>query len=112
MENELFYSKILLSGEYIVFLGAKALAVPYKKYSGKLDFISDESNQTNLKNQSNNVIHDLYKYLFTTLSNSVLTNKFNLEEFNNDIKSGLYFDSNIPLGYGVGSSGALTVCDL
>lgn len=32
---------------------------------------------------------------------------FNIQEMLNDIASGMYFDSSIPQGYGVGSSGAL-----
>ena len=30
-----------------------------------------------------------------------------MEHFRNDVNSGMYFDSSIPQGYGVGSSGAL-----
>ena len=32
---------------------------------------------------------------------------FNIKEFTNDVTNGMYFDSSIPQGYGVGSSGAL-----
>lgn len=33
--------------------------------------------------------------------------KLDIDRFKNDISNGLFFDSNIPQGYGVGSSGAL-----
>ena len=33
--------------------------------------------------------------------------RFNIEKLNADIADGMYFDSSIPQGYGVGSSGAL-----
>ncbi len=33
--------------------------------------------------------------------------KLDLDRFENDIDKGLYFESNIPQGYGIGSSGAL-----
>ena len=108
MVNNRFYSKILISGEYIIFQRAKALAVPYKNYSGKLDFITDKSIHDKLENHSNKVFQDLNKYFDKTLSGSVLTNKFKLGKFNNDINNGLYFNSNIHEGYGIGSSGALT----
>jgi mevalonate kinase len=32
---------------------------------------------------------------------------FDLAELKNDVETGMYFDSSIPQGYGVGSSGAL-----
>jgi mevalonate kinase len=108
MENNQFCSKILLSGEYIIFFGAKALALPYQKYSGKLGFITAWSIHNTPKTQSNQVLQKLYLYFVKTLSNSVLVDKFNLKEFKNDIERGLYFGSNIPEGYGIGSSGALT----
>ena len=52
MVDNLFYSKILLSGEYVIFLGAKAFTIPYKKYFGKLEFISNESLANNSKKAS------------------------------------------------------------
>jgi mevalonate kinase len=33
--------------------------------------------------------------------------KLDIEQFKQDIANGMFFDSNIPQGYGVGSSGAL-----
>jgi mevalonate kinase len=41
-----------------------------------------------------------------TINNPELVT-FNLEALEQDIKNGMYFDSSIPQGYGVGSSGAL-----
>jgi mevalonate kinase len=108
MDKNLFYSKILLSGEFIIFFGARAFAIPFTKYSGKLDFINKKSIQNISDTRSNKVVQDLNQYFHKTISNSVLANKFKLEEFNKDIKNGLYFDSNIPEGYGIGSSGALS----
>ena len=32
---------------------------------------------------------------------------FDLDTLKNDVETGMYFDSSIPQGYGVGSSGAL-----
>ena len=32
---------------------------------------------------------------------------FDFEKLKNDVQEGMYFDSSIPQGYGVGSSGAL-----
>ena len=43
------------------------------------------------------------------ISQNLNTNlvEFDLDAFSNDIEGGMYFDSSIPQGYGVGSSGAL-----
>ena len=40
-----------------------------------------------------------------TLDTSLVT--FNLDQLLKDVNGGMYFDSSIPQGYGVGSSGAL-----
>ncbi len=102
MANPLFYAKILLFGEYGIIEDSHGLTVPYSFYKGTLKF-SQLSNDFEIKsNQS------LQKYA-DYLKNLVLPKNFALKtsSFQKDINKGLFFDSNIPQGYGVGSSGAL-----
>ncbi|MBV5324262.1 MAG: hypothetical protein J0626_02775, partial [Rhodospirillaceae bacterium] len=57
---------------------------------------------------SNEALQQLLAYLTATLPSSLLANAFNLKQLNNDCNDGIFFQSNIPIGYGIGSSGALT----
>lgn len=101
MKGPLFYAKILLFGEYGIIKDSKGLAIPYNAYKGALK-ISD--NQTETTQDSNKKLHKFYSYLLSLDTDLV---HFRLDEFKKDLKEGIYFDSSIPEGYGVGSSGAL-----
>ncbi len=102
MPNPLFYAKILLFGEYGIIEDSQGLTVPYSFYKGALKFSGLESDFEKKSNIS------LQKYS-DYLKNLELPENFKLDipRFQKDIKDGLFFDSNIPQGYGVGSSGAL-----
>jgi len=104
MKGPLFYSKILLFGEYGIIKDSKGLSIPYNFYNGALkldDAFSEEakSSNTNLKALANHL-----QQLQET-KHSLAT--FDIEALQNDVTNGMYFDSSIPQGYGVGSSGAL-----
>ena len=102
MTNPLFYAKILLFGEYGIIEDSQGLTVPYSFYKGTLKF-SDLSSE--FEKKSNLSLKKYSDYLM----NIELDEKFklNIADFQKDIAGGLFFDSNIPQGYGVGSSGAL-----
>ncbi|MFC7347135.1 mevalonate kinase [Chryseobacterium zhengzhouense] len=102
MTNPLFYAKIILFGEYGMIEDSQGLVVPYSFYKGTLKF-SDSGSE--FEKKSNN---HLQKYA-NFLENLELPEQFRLDVnlFKEDISNGLFFDSNIPQGYGVGSSGAL-----
>ncbi len=102
MTNPLFYAKILLFGEYGIIEDSQGLTLPYSFYKGTLKFSDLDSD---FEKKSNNHLQKYAEYL----TGLVLPNNFelNVAEFKKDIKNGLFFDSNIPQGYGVGSSGAL-----
>lgn len=100
MSSSLFYSKILLFGEYGILKNSRGISIPYHMYKGFLS-LGDISNIKVKK--SNDILIDFYKYL----NSNTIKNKFNLKQFYSDIQSGLYFESSIPIGYGIGSSGAL-----
>ena len=101
MQDKLFYSKILLFGEYGIIGNSSGLSIPFRKFSGKLKL---DSKLNPIAESSNIKIQKFYEYLKANISDSV---NFNLKSLEEDISNGLYFDSNIPHGFGVGSSGAL-----
>lgn len=101
MKGPLFYAKILLFGEYGIIKDSKGLAIPYNSYKGafkQADILTGNS----LK--SNGCLQDYFKYL-KNLKTDLVT--FDLLQLEQDITNGMYFDSSIPQGYGVGSSGAI-----
>ncbi|MBD8017994.1 mevalonate kinase family protein [Kaistella pullorum] len=102
MTNPLFYAKILLFGEYGIIEDSQGLTLPYSFYKGTLKF-SDLN--TDFEKKSNTSLGKYADYL----TDITLPEKFELDvnAFKADIAKGLFFDSNIPQGYGVGSSGAL-----
>lgn len=102
MNNPLFYAKILLFGEYGIIEDSQGLTLPYSFYKGTLKF-SDLDND--FEKKSNQSLEKYSKYL----SDLELPSEYQLDvkSFQSDIEKGLFFDSNIPQGYGVGSSGAL-----
>ncbi len=102
MKNPLFYAKILLFGEYGIIEDSQGLTLPYNFYKGSLKFI----NQSSIKaKQSNASLQGFARYL----AENIETGDFQLDmdRLHKDLDRGMYFDSNIPQGYGVGSSGAL-----
>ena len=101
MKGPLFYAKILLFGEYGIIKDSKGLAIPFNGYRGALK--SDQKLTGEAKESNANLVK-FYNYL-SALNTELVT--FNLTAFKSDIDNGMYFDSSIPQGYGVGSSGAL-----
>ena len=101
MKGPLFYAKILLFGEYGIIKDSKGLAIPYNSYQGGLKI---SENLTNESGESNKNLCRFHIYLANLEVDLV---HFRLDEFKEDIDRGMYFDSSIPQGYGVGSSGAL-----
>ncbi len=101
MKGPLFYSKILLFGEYGIIKDSKGLSIPYNFYNGAL---KKDENTTKIAVKSNESLRRFVTYLEGVNSKLVT---FNMESLRNDVNEGMYFDSSIPQGYGVGSSGAL-----
>ena len=101
MKGPLFYSKILLFGEYGIIKDSKGLSIPYNFYNGALKVDKNPSKEAIKSN------HNLKQ--FTThlekIDKSLVS--FNIDTLKSDVGRGMYFDSSIPQGYGVGSSGAL-----
>jgi mevalonate kinase len=104
MKGPLFYSKILLFGEYGIIRDSKGLSIPYNFYNGALKKDANPSQEAIL---SNGHLRRFVTYLETLQKEQPDLVTFDLETLNNDVATGMYFDSSIPQGYGVGSSGAL-----
>lgn len=101
MKGPLFYSKILLFGEYGIIKDSKGLSIPYNFYNGAL---KTDNNPSEVALKSNESLKRFVAYLETINPKLVV---FDIEALKNDVDGGMYFDSTIPQGYGVGSSGAL-----
>ena len=104
MKGPLFYSKILLFGEYGIIQDSKGLSIPYNFYKGALKTDENPSAEAIASNKS---LQKFADYLGDLQISQPELVRFNLEELKQDIAQGMYFDSSIPQGYGVGSSGAL-----
>ena len=101
MKAPLFYSKILLFGEYGIIKNSKGLSIPYNFFKGGLK-IGNFKNES--EKASNKSLTDFKNYI-KTIESSVV--EFDFIKLDTDLKNGMFFDSTIPQGYGVGSSGAL-----
>jgi len=101
MKGPLFYSKILLFGEYGIIKDSKGLSIPYNFYKGAL---KTDKNPSEEAINSNLNLRKYTTYL-EDLSKDLVV--FETDKLEADIEAGMYFDSSIPQGYGVGSSGAL-----
>jgi mevalonate kinase len=101
MKGPLFYSKILLFGEYGIIKDSKGLSIPYSFYNGALKM---DENPLPAAVKSNTNLKAFATHLETIDADLVV---FDFASLNADINAGMYFDSSIPQGYGVGSSGAL-----
>lgn len=104
MKGPLFYSKILLFGEYGIIRDSKGLSIPYNFYNGAL---KKDLNPSAEAIQSNQNLGRYICYLETLQNEQTELVTFDLALLKKDVATGMYFDSSIPQGYGVGSSGAL-----
>ncbi|MFT5078383.1 MAG: mevalonate kinase [Planctomycetota bacterium] len=104
MRGPLFYSKILLFGEYGIIKDSKGLSIPYNFYNGALKI---DTHRTVTTTKSNQNLKRFTQHLEQLQKEQPSLVSFRLETLQEDVADGLYFDSSIPQGYGVGSSGAL-----
>jgi mevalonate kinase len=104
LKESLFYGKVLLFGEYGIIQDSMGLSIPYESARGKLIFYSDDSEMADWSNKELRKFHD---HLFEHQASEDLPCELDLDQFHQDIERGMLFDSSIPKGYGVGSSGAL-----
>ena len=94
MKGPLFYSKILLFGEYGIIKDSKGLSIPYSFYKGALKTDATPSPSALASNQN---LKKFVVYL-ATLEASLVA--FDFDQLHKDVNAGMYFDSSIPQGYG------------
>lgn len=97
MKGKRFSSKVLMFGEYSLMVGSQALSIPYFDRYGH--FIQSSGEPIHQKSQ------EYLKQFINYLKKHPLS--LNIEKFGRELKEGLAFETNIPIGYGLGSSGAL-----
>lgn len=103
MEIKHYFGKVLLFGEYSMLYGGPALIMPLYSYSAHWNYIWRSPGKRNYA--SNRSLRCFADYLS---QNNYIVSNLNIDRFRFDLRKGLFLDSNIPNGYGVGSSGALT----
>ncbi|WP_020536367.1 mevalonate kinase family protein [Lewinella cohaerens] len=89
-------AKVLLFGEHTILRGSSALAAPLWARHSQWKTGGTAAQQAGLV--------DLVAYLEEHFPGA-----FDLVQFREDLAAGHYLDSNIPVGYGLGSSGAVCV---
>lgn len=94
MTSKAYPAKILLLGEYTVTLGAPALALPFFGKSGHWVFEDGVADENLLR-------------FVDFIEKNHLSDWIHADRFRQDVLRGLCFSSQIPAGYGLGSSGAL-----
>ncbi len=102
-----FFGKVMLFGEYSLLCGSAALTVPITNYFARLKFpsCSMSVSEFDAARKFNNQLQLFLEYLqgLQALKNV----DFNFDRMKDDLSAGLYLWSSIPIGYGLGSSGAL-----
>ncbi len=98
----------MLFGEYGIIRGSMALTIPYHKFSGRLSLSGAGSNRPDDRAiESNRHIAGFLEYLKKLGPDCSPVGGMDLAKLDQDVADGIFFDSDIPQGYGVGSSGAL-----
>lgn len=101
-----FPAKILLFGEYTILMGSLALSIPYHAFSATLAFPDNLEPEFSRKQVTSNInLFEFYQYLAG--QGDYFSQIIDFERFHKDLVQGLFLQSTIPAGYGLGSSGAL-----
>jgi mevalonate kinase len=106
--QELFYAKILLFGEYSVIFDSMALSIPFGHFTAGFSFLNlHKYTHHTFALQSNALLKEYCSWLSEVNSIGSLKNLLDTDAFRKDLDEGMFLESNIPQGYGLGSSGAL-----
>ena len=101
MKGPLFYAKILLFGEYGIIKNSKGLSIPYNHYKGGLQIPTQPTPEQLASHEH----LQAFAVHLKTIDTAIV--RFDWARFENDLAQKMYFESSIPQGYGVGSSGAV-----
>lgn len=99
-----YHGKVLLFGEYALIHGSPALACPTELFSGSWNFDYSLAAPDSYLEQA--LTLNAFHAYCTELS--IADIEYQQHLFQEDLEKGLFFEANIPIGYGVGSSGAIT----
>ena len=94
--RDLYPSKLMLFGEYAVIAGGEGLAVPWDDFYAQ--WIEESETESAFKPHLLRFCEWLRSEKFVPM--------LDVDQFMDDLHHGLDIESNIPIGYGVGSSGA------
>jgi mevalonate kinase len=97
MAYKKFPSKVLLFGEHLLLRGATAIAMPVQRYGGHWAW-SPKGSKSDLQ-------QNLRLFANSEPLKSIPT--LDIEGFNTELDRGIWFNSDMPPGYGLGSSGVL-----
>ena len=96
-----YYSKVILFGEYSMIFDATALMIPLQKFSARWKLGKLTMPRAKKSNENICLFRDY-------LAERKEFKKFiDIETLSHDLKFGLNLSSNVPSGYGLGSSGTL-----
>lgn len=107
MTRKIYTSKLLLFGEHIIITGASALALPFQNYYGLWSDQLEKETLIDIDYSSLDSIKRVFHYIEKLHHQKKLLSLLDLVKFKQDIDAKLWFYSNIPTGYGLGSSGAV-----
>jgi mevalonate kinase len=102
MTERTYHSKIILFGEYSMIFNATALMVPLRKFSAQWRVSSQLKDQGAAA--SNASLQRFADYLSTIDEAKAV---IDVPRFKDELSNELYLDSDVPSGYGLGSSGVL-----
>ena len=83
-----------------------ALVMPCDRFSGQLNFFAGGADDSQFANTSNEYLKKFSAFIAEHMDENFVLEVKKLES---EIEKGLFFESTIPQGYGLGSSGALVV---
>ncbi len=96
-----YTSKLLLFGEHSIIKGSQALAMPLPHFYGSWKNTNRDFEKVQME------LPAFANHLEVLQNKNELLCELDIAHFKKELAKGLFFDSNIPTGYGVGSSGAL-----
>lgn len=97
----IYYSKVILFGEYSMIFDATALMVPLQQFSARWKL----SKLTMLRAKKSNESICRFRDYLADIKN--VSASIDIDALSRDLNFGLNLSSNVPSGYGLGSSGTL-----
>lgn len=100
--KELYWSKVILFGEYSMIFDSTALVLPLKLFSAKWN--ADRGRSREFMSFSRK---ELSRFCGFLRGEERFSNVIDLDVLEADLQKGWYLDSDVPVGYGLGSSGTV-----